>query len=118
MNHLHVTDARTHSYYDGAVQIQEFNFSGNATINDAEITLTTRYPAEGYAVNDISTALISVESGEGSITTGDEVRPLVVGDRVLVQPGEPYYIQVMGELVIRYIASPAWTAEQARIIEA
>ena len=118
MKQLKPHQTTSHEFNDGAVKVTEFNFHGDTTINDAEIVLTSRYPAADYAVNDISTALISVEEGEGGITIKD--RPTVAffpGDRLLIKPGEPYYFTVMGRLAIRYIATPAWTLEQARTVK-
>jgi hypothetical protein len=119
MDHIKHADAETHNYYDGAVQVTEFHFSGNDTINDAEITITGRYPTEGYTVNDISLALISVESGTGIFTIKNSTpQNIETGDRLLVKPGEPYSFETMGRLAIRYIATPAWTIKQSRNIEA
>lgn len=118
MNYVKHSEAQTHSHYDGSVLVTEFNFSGNDTMNDAEITITGRYPAEGYAVNDISSALVSIESGSGIVTVKDsEPQTLETGDRILINSGESYFFKAMGKLEIRYIATPAWTVEQSRIIE-
>lgn len=117
MNYLQNSAAENHEYFDGAVEVREFNFS-DTIINDAEITLTGRYPLEGYAVNDISTALITVESGQGEITINEQgTQSLKAGDRLLIKPGEPYFLRAMGSLVIRYIATPAWKPEQSRFVE-
>jgi hypothetical protein len=118
MNYIKYSDAQAHDYYDGAVQVTEFNFSGNDMMNDAEITITGRYPTEGYAVNDISLALVSIESGSGIVAVKDsEPQKIETGDRILIKPGEPYFFKPTGKLAIRYIATPAWTVEQSRIIE-
>ena len=118
MKQLKPHEAATHEFNDGAVKVTEFNFKDDATLNDAEIVLTSRYPASDYAVNDISTALISVEEGEGGVTIKDQPTvALFPGDRLLIKPGEPYYFTVMGRLAIRYIATPAWTPEQARTVK-
>lgn len=117
MNLIKKSQASYHKY-DDTVRVTEFNFPGDATINDAETTLTGRYPAKGYAVNDISTALVSVESGSGSITLKNNgLLQLEVGDRIIVKPGEPYFFMPADKLVIRYIATPAWTPDQARVIQ-
>ena len=118
MQHVKPSDAEHHEYYDGTVTVAEFNFQGNAAINTANIVLTGRYPAENYTVNNSSTALISVEAGEGTITIKDkQPKSLNPGDNLLIEPGEPYFFSVMGSLAIRYIATPAWTVEQSEIVE-
>lgn len=118
MIHINKSDTESHDYYDGAVSVTEFNFPGDTTINDAKITIKGRYPMSGYAVNDISTALVSVESGSGSITVKESnPQELKEGDRLLIKPGEPYAFYAHDALSIRYIATPAWTLSQARIIE-
>lgn len=119
MDHLKATDAETHEYDNGTVKVTEFNFSDKKTVNDAEITITGRYPATGFTANTVSTALISVESGSGTITKkGSEAQPLAIGDRLAIKPGEPYFFHTIGELAIRYVAMPAWTPEQTEAIEA
>lgn len=118
MNHMKHIDSQTHDYYDGAVRVTEFKFSDSDIINDAEIIITGRYPIAGYAVNDISTALVSVESGTGTIIIKDsKPQEVKVGDRILIASGEPYSIKTRSALAIRYIATPAWTAGQSRLIE-
>ena len=118
MNHLKRSAGQSHSYFDESVKVTEFNFQDNDFINDAEINIQGRYPLEGYAVNDISTALISVESGAGDIAIkGTEPRELAEGDRVIIKPGEPYAFTAIGTLAIRYIAVPAWLPSQSRIIK-
>lgn len=115
---LKASDATIHEFYEGTVVVKEFNFECDSILNDADITLTGRYPSAGYAVNDISTALISVEEGEGSVTIKDTAPiDLATGDRLIIKPGEPYFFSVIDKLAIRYIATPAWTPSQARIIE-
>ncbi|MNQ77918.1 hypothetical protein D3C85_928120 [compost metagenome] len=118
MRQLKPHEGATHEFNDGAVKVTEFNFKGDAILNDAEIVLTSRYPTADYAINDISTALISIEEGEGSLTIKDAATvALFPGDRLLIKPGEPYYFTVMGRLAIRYIATPAWTSGQARTVK-
>jgi hypothetical protein len=111
------SDSHAHTYNDGAVQVVEFNFKDSGLLNDAAITVKGRYPAEGYAVNDISLALISVESGSASFALkNQDQRRVEAGDRVLINPGEPYAFTADDSFSIRYIATPAWKAEQFRII--
>lgn len=116
MEYIRKSEGEPHSFFDNAVTVNEYNFQDN-TINDAEINIAGRYPLEGYAVNDESLALVSVESGVGSIVIlGSETRDIEAGDRMVIKPGEPYAISALGNLAIRYIATPAWTPSQARIV--
>lgn len=117
MEFIKKSEGESHSFFDDAVTVKEYNFQ-DKTINDADINITGRYPLEGYAVNDESLALVSVESGAGSmIFLGSEARDIEAGDRMIIRPGEPYAITTLGNLTIRYVATPAWTASQARIVE-
>lgn len=116
---MKMSDAESHSYFDKSVNVTEFNFSDDKSINDAYISIGGRYPQSGHAVNNVSTALVSIESGSGSIEIdGNKVRVLDVGDRLLIKPGEAYAFIASEKLVIRYIAAPAWTSEQSRIVKA
>jgi len=118
MNQMKKSEAESHSYFNEAVKVTEFNFLDEQSINDAEINIRGRYPLAGFAVNDISMVLISIESGAGTISIKEsKPRELEVGDRLLIKPGEPYAFTANGELEIRYIATPAWSPEQSRIIE-
>lgn len=118
MEQLRSSDAAVHTFNNGAVTVNEFNFTGDSTLNDAKITITGRYPESGYAVNDISTALLSVEDGRGEIVIkGNIPNTVSVGDRLLIKPGEPYAIVALGQLVLRYIATPAWTPDQAHLVD-
>lgn len=118
MQHLKSQESTTHVSNDGTVTVKEFNFKGDATLNDAVIVLSGRYPITGYAVNDVSTALASVEEGTGGMTIKDgSTVTLSAGDRLLIKPGEPYYFDVIDKLVIRYTATPAWTPDRARTIQ-
>jgi hypothetical protein len=99
------------------LQVQEYDFA-DPTLNDARIAINSRYPVEGYAANRICTALVSVEEGAGSITIKNKpTTDLAVGDRILIPPDEPYCFLPIGELVIRYVSTPAWAASQAYAVE-
>lgn len=118
MNHIKRAGADSHSYFEHSVRVTEFNFPDDSFINDAEITVLGRYPLAGYAVNDISVALVSIESGTGYVTIkGSNPQKLATGDRLLIKTGEPYAFTASRELNIRYIAVPAWHPSQSRIID-
>lgn len=100
-----------------SLQVKEYDFE-DPTINSASIVIDGRYPLEGYAANSVCTALVIVESGAGSITIKDQPTVnLAPGDHLLVQPHEAYYFLPLGELVIRYISTPAWTVGQSYTVE-
>ena len=118
MNHIKNAKAESHSYFGGSVKVIEFNFQDDRSINDAFICIEDRYPLSGYAVNDVSTALVSIESGSGIIEIMDSITTVLeAGDRLLIKPGEAYAFIESDKLAVRYIATPAWIAEQSRIIE-
>lgn len=118
MHFINFSDSQSHSYNKDKVRVTEFNFSNNNIMNDAEIIIRGRYPKEGYILNEISTALVSVESGSATFTLKDQKSQQIrTGDRLLIKPGEPYVFNTDNELLIRYIATPAWSAQQSRIIE-
>lgn len=102
---------------DGGLLIQEYDFE-NSMLNVARITISGRYPAEGYVANRMCTALVSVEEGAGSITIKNKPTvDLTPGDHILIQPGEPYCFLSLGDLAIRYISTPAWRANQVDSVE-
>lgn len=101
----------------GNLTVQEHDFA-DQTLNDAYITINGRYPDKGYVANRVCTALVSIEDGVGSITIkGESTTDLAIGDRILIQPGEPYYFLPRGELAIRYISTSAWRSNQAFAVE-
>lgn len=114
MFHSRRETGEVRQFNDGAVEVTEFNFDDKSIMNDAIISLSSRYPESGYVANSESTAIVSVEQGEAYFHIKD-VGPSHVneGDRILIEPNEPYYVEPLGKFVMRYIATPAWTPEQA-----
>lgn len=99
------------------VRVREYDFV-NPAFNDADIIISGRYPATGYAVNRRCTALVSVIDGKGGIALKNgSIIDLVKGDRVVIERDDPYYFLGIGEFAIRYTAFPRWTADQAENIE-
>ncbi len=87
---------------------------GSHAMNAAVIEIEGRYPLDGWASNNTTTSLIYVISGQGSaIIDGHEV-VLYKDDQLLIEVGEKYAFD--GNLHILYVASPAWTADQAEHI--
>jgi len=93
----------------------EYEFQGEKDINGAVIKLTGRYPESGRALNDVCKELIYVVEGNGTINYADTPHELAKGDVILIQPGEPYYLN--GMLTLFISSSPAWYLEQHHNIQ-
>lgn len=83
-------------------------------IDSAVIELRGRYPEAGWAVNTVSIALIHVVRGEGYIYKDSNSIPLGEDDQILILPNEKYALE--GEMKLLFSSSPAWSPEQARVI--
>lgn len=81
-------------------------------VNAAVIELSGRYPDEGWVMNTICTSLVHITQGRGSIEGEHGTTQLSTGDQVLIAPGEKYSFD--GSMRLLYVATPAWTPEQAK----
>ena len=81
-------------------------------LNAAVIELSGRYPDEGWIANSAVTSLVHVVHGNGTITNKQGVTDLAAGDQVLIAPEEKYFFD--GSMKLLYVATPAWTPEQAK----
>lgn len=81
-------------------------------INGAVIELSGRYPESGWALNMECTSLVHIVDGTGRIMSEDGETALVAGDQILIAPEEKYIFD--GNMKLLYIATPSWTASQAR----
>lgn len=84
-------------------------------MNAAVIELSGRYPDEGWALNTACTSLVHIVKGKGTVSTGRRTEELSADDQILLMPNEKYFFD--GTMKLLYIASPAWTPEQAEHVE-
>ncbi len=80
-------------------------------VNAAVIELSGRYPDEGWVLNTTCTSLIHVIRGHGCVEGEHGTTELATGDQVLIARGEKYSLD--GSMKLLYVATPAWTPEQA-----
>jgi hypothetical protein len=85
------------------------------SIDTAVIELAGRYPDKGWALNTACTALVHVARGEGTVITKEGAVSIGEDDQVLITPHELYAFD--GEMKLLFSATPAWTPEQARVVE-
>jgi mannose-6-phosphate isomerase-like protein (cupin superfamily) len=93
-----------------------FPFKTNLS-NVASIPLTTRYPAEGFALNNV--AEMTVYILEGTVLfhqEGDEVT-LAKGDAVLVETNKKYFWEPKPQTTLLIFSTPPWTPEQSKTIK-
>jgi hypothetical protein len=106
------TDRKAHKN-NPTTTAYEYN-TGSTAINGAVITINGRYPESGRALNTLSTSLVHVMLGNGvALFEGMSVE-LATDDELLIEPHESYAFE--GNMTILYVATPAWTAEQAEHI--
>lgn len=99
---MHKNSATTTAYeYD----------TGSSVINGALITIAGRYPESGWALNTHSTSLIHVTKGGGVALFDRNSIDLASDDELLIEPDEKYAFE--GDMTILYVATPAWTTDQA-----
>jgi quercetin dioxygenase-like cupin family protein len=83
-------------------------------INVALVTLTGRYPSNGWAVNEKCTLMAFVLSGKGRLILEGQVIELSEKDVAVISSGERYAWE--GEMTILMPATPAWYLEQYKVI--
>lgn len=86
-----------------------------SSVDAALIELSGRYPDEGWALNSSCIALVHVVQGSGTISTDAASTELSTDDQVLLMPYDKYALD--GTMKLLYIASPAWTPEQAEHVQ-
>jgi hypothetical protein len=80
-------------------------------LNAAVIDLSGRYPDKGWTLNTTCTALLHVIQGQGVIMGEETAKDIAVDDQILIAPNEVYAPD--GHMKVLYVATPAWTPEQA-----
>lgn len=92
-----------------------YSFGDDVPMDFAEITVSGRYPAEGWARNRTSHELVKVVQGRGKLYFKDGVaQQLKEGDsKIHVPPGEWFAWESIGDTMkIEMICSPAFNQEQ------
>lgn len=88
----------------------------NVPLDFAEITISGRYPAEGWAVNHKAHEMVRVQRGFGTLAIrGAEETKLLQGDVVHVPPETPFAWN--GDMTIHMACSPPFDSAQYEIIE-
>jgi mannose-6-phosphate isomerase-like protein (cupin superfamily) len=82
-------------------------------LNAAPIEISGRYPAVGWALNTACTSLVHILKGNGVVTFEGSAVAVSQNDQLLIEMGEKYAFEG-NDLEILYIATPAWTPEQAQ----
>lgn len=80
------------------------------------VTISGRYPDEGYGVNLISKELIYVIEGSGTLNFKNEKIEFSEGDSILIEPNEKYYYDTK-YCKISMSCSPAWSIEQHKLVK-
>lgn len=83
-------------------------------IDIAYVKLTGRYPETGWALNEQCKEVCYIKAGTGTITIANTTISLTAGDVIIVDMNEKYFWDGTMEMVIA--STPAWYAEQHRII--
>ncbi|MFA6095984.1 MAG: cupin domain-containing protein [Candidatus Paceibacterota bacterium] len=91
--------------------------TGNPDLSIARVKIVGRYPAQGWAMNTVSTMAVFVAAGSGSIVTEVGRSPIKYDDVVEIPAGEKYYWQADRYLILIPASSPAWTPEQHQSID-
>jgi len=92
-----------------ACEVKEFG--GIVSIDGADIVIDGRYPEEGYSVNEVSSFVIRVLNGTGTLALQGNLVSLAEGDVAFVENGEAYYFEGQN-LTIFMACTPAWNPEQ------
>ena len=86
----------------------------DSDINGAFIRINGRSPLTGRTVNIECKEMVYVIKGEGKIVVKGKETKLQEGDLLLINPMEEYYWE--GNMEMFVPCTPAWTAEQHKII--
>jgi hypothetical protein len=88
----------------------EYELSSRS-VNAAVIELSGRNPDNGWTLNTTCTSLIHIIQGSGTVSTQQAMVEFFIDDQVLLMSNEKYFFD--GTMKLLFIATPAWTPEQA-----
>lgn len=93
-----------------------YEYGENGETDAAQAVIRGRYPAKGYALNEISAMTVFVIEGEGIVGTKEATVDVKQGDVIFLKEKEPYFYEA-GKLALLLVSSPAWSPDQYREIE-
>ena len=93
-----------------------FPFTTNLS-NLAQIPLTTRYPAEGFALNTLAEMTVYILEGTVLFHQEGEEVTLTKGDVVLVETNKKYFWEPKPQVTLLIFSTPPWTPEQSEVIK-
>lgn len=108
MQHISATDGFPFANASNCTG-KEYSFT-DKSMNGALITIQGRYPATGYAMNEISKELAFVLRGSGKICTASQTISFTEHDTVFIDAGEKFYWE--GDCDVYTICSPAFDPAQ------
>ena len=79
-------------------------------------TISGRYPDSGYCLNLVSKELIYVIEGKGTLNFENKKIEFSKGDSILIESNEKFYYDT-DYCVISMTCTPAWSAEQYKLID-
>ncbi len=81
--------------------------------NVAEITLTGRYPEQGYVLNTKSEMIVRVLEGSAKLQYKDDAEVIVkTGETVFVPTNRAYAWVPNGSVTLYIVSTPPWTNAQ------
>jgi mannose-6-phosphate isomerase-like protein (cupin superfamily) len=84
----------------------------SSNVNLAEITLTARYPEEGFVSNGKSEMTAYILKGNVVLACAGENRELAAGTAVVIPVGKRYAWQPDAEVTMLIFSAPSWSPDQ------
>lgn len=117
MIHVHIPN-NDNTKKKGGISFSAIDFDFPSTgMNVSEITLNSRYPETGFALNKKSEMIVRVL--EGSVLfhcEGEEVE-ISACATVLVETNKKYFWEPRDSVTLYIVSNPPWTKEQAENVE-
>jgi hypothetical protein len=85
--------------------------------NVSEITLSTRYPESGYALNTVSEMVVYILKGEIALTQNVQERIYSKGEVALVKANAKYFWVPQKSATLLIFSTPPWTPEQQKLFD-
>lgn len=115
MIHVHIPN-NDNAKGDSSFSAIDFDFPSTG-MNVSEITLNSRYPETGFALNKKSEMIVRVLEGSVLFCCEVEEVELSVGATVLVETNKKYFWEPRDSVTLYIVSNPPWTKEQAENVE-